>query len=159
MELTKKEISLLIKNYSLIQINKDYDNLKNLTENPNLLCLYGNKTIDYFTFCERLNTISKGKSFYDWFNNPSIRNRESYKRFIKLKLLKCPNANMDKLFYNYFCLYNKPINIFTPLNALQIYNKYKPTSVLDPCAGWGGRLIAASECPSIRYHIIYRNRY
>jgi hypothetical protein len=60
---------------------------------------------------------------------------------------------MNKLFYNYFCLYNKPINAFKPLNALQIYKKYKPTAVLDPTMGFGGRLLGASVCPFIKSYI------
>jgi hypothetical protein len=55
----------LIKNYSLEQIEKDYNKLK-LTENLNPLAIIGNKTIDYFTFEERLNTRSKGNNFYDF---------------------------------------------------------------------------------------------
>ena len=131
MELTNKEISLLIKNYSLEQINKDYEKLK-LTENPNPLAIIGNKTVDFFSFEERLNTISKGNNFYDWFNNPSIKLRPSYINFIQKKLIKSPNADMNKLFYNYFCLYFKPINAFKSLNVKMIYDKYKPTSILDP---------------------------
>jgi hypothetical protein len=120
METTNQQIALLIKNYSLTQIEKDYLKLANLPENPNPLSIVGNKVVDYFTFEERLNTISKGNNFYDWYNDTTIRERNSYINFIKLKLLKCKNANLEKLFYNYFCLYNKPINIFKPMNALHI---------------------------------------
>jgi tRNA G10 N-methylase Trm11 len=33
--------------------------------------------------------------------------------------------------------------VFRPLVAMEIYAKYKPTSVLDFTCGWGGRLIGA----------------
>lgn len=43
------------------------------------------------------------------------------------------------------------INIFRPLVAVEVYTKYKPSVVLDPCAGWGGRAVGAAVCDSIRY--------
>jgi tRNA G10 N-methylase Trm11 len=35
------------------------------------------------------------------------------------------------------------IHAFRPAAALQIYDRFKPTRILDPCAGWGGRALAA----------------
>jgi tRNA1(Val) A37 N6-methylase TrmN6 len=43
------------------------------------------------------------------------------------------------------------INIFRPLVAVEIYKKYKPTCVLDICAGWGGRLIGAASLDIPKY--------
>jgi hypothetical protein len=93
-----------------------------LTENPNPLAIISNKTIDYFTFEERLNTNSKGNNFYDWFNNPFIKLRPSFINFIQKKLIKSLNTDMNKLLYNHFCLYNKTINAFK-LNINLLYLK------------------------------------
>ena len=38
---------------------------------------------------------------------------------------------------------NGAIVFFKPTTAMYIYKKYGATSVLDPCAGWGGRMLAA----------------
>jgi hypothetical protein len=35
------------------------------------------------------------------------------------------------------------INIFRPICAMEVYDKYKSERVLDFCAGWGGRLVGA----------------
>ena len=43
------------------------------------------------------------------------------------------------------------INIFRPLMAVEVYAKYKPSVVLDPCAGWGGRAVGAAVCENVRY--------
>lgn len=36
--------------------------------------------------------------------------------------------------------------------ALYMYEKHKPERVLDPCSGWGDRLIAASLSSTVRYY-------
>ena len=41
----------------------------------------------------------------------------------------------------YFCLGLTKNTMFRPQLAKLICNKYKPDIVLDPCAGWGGRLL------------------
>ena len=57
--------------------------------------------------------------------------------------------NKNKTKNNYIVLkevYNiciSAINIFRPLVAMEIYIKYKPTSILDFTCGWGGRLVGA----------------
>ena len=46
------------------------------------------------------------------------------------------------------------VNEFPPFIARQIYKKYsnsKNRSILDPCAGWGGRMIGAASFPNTRY--------
>ena len=45
-------------------------------------------------------------------------------------------------------------NEFPPYVARQIYLKFAPgksRSILDPCAGWGGRMIGAASIPNTRY--------
>jgi 16S rRNA G966 N2-methylase RsmD len=60
---------------------------------------------------------------------------------------KVKNKNRTK--NNYVVLkevYNiciSAINIFRPIFAMEIYDKYKSERVLDFCAGWGGRVVGA----------------
>lgn len=46
------------------------------------------------------------------------------------------------------------VNEFPPFVARQIYQKYsnnKSRTILDPCAGWGGRMIGAASLENSRY--------
>lgn len=47
------------------------------------------------------------------------------------------------------------VNEFPPYVARQIIKRYadtsKPVSVLDPCGGWGGRMIGCASIPNTRY--------
>lgn len=46
------------------------------------------------------------------------------------------------------------VNEFPPFVARQIYQRYTNSSsrsILDPCAGWGGRMIGAASLPNTRY--------
>jgi hypothetical protein len=47
------------------------------------------------------------------------------------------------------------IAIFRPSMAKYIYKKYTATSILDPCAGWGGRLLHATWSLLIRYWLCW----
>ncbi len=101
--------------------------------------------IDYFTFCERLNTKGKrGISFFDFVYNIELYiDKPYYIKFLKwLDDNRVGKPNICK-YYELYRLYFSSIISFTPINAMIIYNKYKPTKVLDPFCGWGGRLVGA----------------
>lgn len=123
------------------QAIQDYQRL--LVGNHKRLSKKGNIFIDYFTFRQRLSTIgNKGLSYWDFIKNETyypccIRLMEWYAR-------ERPNCNRFKVLYNIFKLYYGPINSFRPVLAMDIYDRYKPTCVLDPTMGWGGRLVGAS---------------
>ena len=48
------------------------------------------------------------------------------------------------------------INEFPPYVARQLYQKYSKTGdnlkILDPCSGWGGRMIGAASLPNVEYY-------
>ena len=102
----------------------------------------GNKFLDFFTFEERLNTRTrKGMNFYEFMDNkeyharPYIRNLLVYQQNLKVN-------ELTKL-YRIYSLHCGSVALFKPLKAKQIYEQFKPTAVLDPCMGWGGRLVGA----------------
>ena len=144
-------IAKYIKLISLKDTITDFNKLKiigNNLENISSRCRIGNNTVDYFTFTERLNT--KGKYNINFFE--FIANIEEFKKkkFIKNMLDYYDNVkNKNKTKNNYVVLkevYNiciSAINIFRPLVAMEIYTKYKPTTILDFTCGWGGRLVGA----------------
>ena len=147
----KVMIAKYIKNISHADAIADFQELKSIGINASsksYRCLIGNNTVDYFTFPERLNT--KGKynvSFYEFFENIEVFKK---KKFIANMLQYYETVkNKNKTKNNYIVLkevYNiciSAINIFRPLVAMEIYAKFKPTSVLDFTCGWGGRLVGA----------------
>jgi hypothetical protein len=144
-------ISKYIKLISSKDAIEDFNKLKLIGTNAcnmSSRCRTGNNIVDYFTFTERLNT--KGKYDINFFEFISNIEEFKQKKFIKNMLDYYENVkNKNKTKNNYIVLkevYNiciSAINIFRPLLAMEIYNKYKPTCVLDFTCGWGGRLIGA----------------
>jgi hypothetical protein len=123
----------------------------------------GNNVVDFFTFQERLETRGKyNVTFYDF-----VKNIEEFKKkkFIQNMLTYYATVkNARGLKNEYIVLkevYNiciSSINIFRPLMAVEVYTKYKPSVVLDPCAGWGGRAVGAAVCDNVRYFGIDVNK-
>lgn len=154
-DIEKIFVSKSIKMLTLNDAIADFNKLKLLSDNfvkdpfnISPRCRIGNNVVDYFTFIERLNT--KGKYDVNFFE--FLVNIEEFKKkkFIANMLKYYEDVkNKNKTKNNYIVLkevYNiciSAINIFRPLVAIEIYTKYKPTSVLDFTCGWGGRLVGA----------------
>lgn len=143
-------ISSEIKSLSLEKIMKEWLVLKSISQEE-LLKLNGrNKMgcdlVDYYFFTERLLTIGKkGIHFFEF-----IRNIEYYKtkKYIQTLFSFCDKNNRykDSIIRRYYYIYGLcfgRINAFKITNALSIYKKYKPTKILDPFCGFGGRLFGA----------------
>ena len=136
-----------LKNISKEEAKKDYIKLQKIDLNKiNLNSRIGNKFVDYYTFEERLNTKSKtGLTFYDVYNDKTNlltkKYINSYIAFYEKKHKKKIGVNG---WYDLFRLYFGTISLFKPITAMYIYNKYKPTNILDPTCGWGGRLVGAT---------------
>jgi len=106
----------------------------------------GCNIVDHYFFSERLATVgNKGINFIDFLNNV-----EYYKgkKYIQTLIDFCKKNNrykdceIKKWYYIYGLCFGR-INAFKITNAQQIYRKYKPTKILDPFAGFGGRMIGA----------------
>jgi len=124
----------------------DYEQLENVNlKSVTPASRIGNKVVDYFTYPERLATRGKtGLSYFDLITNHSFfEKKASIKRIIDYIKANNPRANFFQIWRQISSLYFSAINIFKPLNAMKIYARYKPTSVLDFTMGWGGRLIGA----------------
>jgi 16S rRNA G966 N2-methylase RsmD len=155
----KLEISKMIKNITLDDIKLDFDNLKEIGSNAKSIserCRIGNNVVDYFTFVERLET--KGKYNANFFEFISNIEEFKKKKFIQNMLEyydKVKNKNNTKNKYIVWKeTYNiciSAINIFRPIFAMEIYDKYKSERVLDFCAGWGGRVIGAAALNIKKY--------
>jgi len=154
-DIEKVTISKNIKMITLNDAIEDFNKLKNIANNfvkndcnISSRCRTGNNIVDYFTFTERLNT--KGKydiNFFEFIANIDefkkkkfIANMLKYYEDVKNKNKTKNNYTVLKEVYN-ICI--SAINIFRPLVAIEMYVKYKPTSILDFTCGWGGRLVGA----------------
>jgi len=144
------EIAMILKKISLEIVLKEWSKLKQLSydeiSNLNGRSRLGCDLIDHYFFKNRLETIgNKGIHFFDF-----LENIEFYKskKYIQTLLTFCEKNNryadneIKKYYYCYGLCFGR-INAFKITNALQLYHKYKPTTILDPFCGFGGRLVAA----------------
>lgn len=142
-----KEIANRIRYISQWDAVDDFHKLGDLNpDNINPRSIKGLKFVDYFTFHERIRTVgNKGISYMEFLdlfdrvyaNKPHIQRQiEHYKK---------TNSNKSKewVIYGIFRMYFGSCNSFRPAVAYQVYHKYRPKSVLDFTAGWGGRLVGA----------------
>lgn len=148
----KNIISKSIKNITIDNVNKEMDELIKIGNNANNISSRvrtGNNIVDYFTFTQRLHT--KGKYNVNYFE--FIANIEEFKnkKFIQNMLHYYDTVKNKNKTKNEYIVYKEvynicisAINIIRPLVYMEIYSKYKPSSILDFCAGWGGAAVAAS---------------
>jgi len=118
----------------------------------------GNTFVNYFTDVERLDTKSKMNiSFFELWNNRKEYSKKNYvKNYLKFK----KEGGADEI-HSWWCLFNLyfgSINVFKPITAMVVYDKYKPKSVLDPTMGWGGRLVGATILNIPSYYGIDLNK-
>ena len=148
--MNNNEIAMILKNIPLEIVLKEWSKLKQLSydeiSNLNGRSRLGCDLIDHYFFKNRLETIgNKGIHFFDF-----LENIEFYKskKYIQTLLTFCEKNNrytdneIKKYYYCYGLCFGR-INAFKITNALQLYHKYKPTAILDPFCGFGGRLVAA----------------
>lgn len=155
----KEYISHKIKPITLEKASRDFENLRKIglnAGNTSPRCRIGNDCVDCFTFAERLNTKGKyNASFYDF-----LQNIEDFKKkkFIQTMLIYYQNVKNKNQTKNSYVVYKEvynicisAINIFRPLVAMEIYARFKPSTVLDFSCGWGGRLVGACVLNVPRY--------
>lgn len=127
----------LLQKYTPERIDKCIAKLK---ENP--MDVYSAKTILYYYFLdERLNTVMKGVSFYDFYDNFEKVNMPSLlKTFEKLKYKNTPSYKYR--IYKYYYGSCSPFKISIAYSLIQKYANDKET-ILDTCAGFAGRCVAS----------------
>jgi hypothetical protein len=148
----KERITDKIYNISDKDVLEDFLKLKEIGCNYHKkLSLIGNKVVNKYTLIERLNTTSKkGINFYDiWRNKNTLKNVPSTKKI--LEYYHNRNYPEIKAWFRISNLYYSAVSIFKPLIAMDIYCKYKPTTILDPFMGWGGRLVGTCALDIPKY--------
>lgn len=104
-------------------------------------CFAGLKFIDFFTFKQRLSV--RGKMNMNFFDFYAQWDRFKGKKYVNNLLRFYGGDESPTTVYKIYNLAVNSIHAFRPAAALQIYDRFKPTRILDPCAGWGGRALAA----------------
>lgn len=152
---TKKNIASHISRVTKKQAVDSFQKLKQTGCKPQKpKSRIGNDFVDYFTHYERLHTIgNKGIDFFDFYEHRNIHKKQKYIQnmldfYRKDRGLDEKDPRVWKYIFN---MYFGAVHIFKPLNAVEIYCKFKPTSILDFTMGWGGRMIAAVALGIPRY--------
>ena len=116
----------------------DYDKLKqwNLVGKLYSRSRVGLKLCDHF-FPNIYDVKSKGKSFRECWNDVNL-----LKKILKWNRKVHSTPYMSELKRGvYFCGGSHKITMFRPQLAKHIVSKYDANVILDPCAGWGGRML------------------
>lgn len=142
--MNKSNILRELNNLDLEDIELEFNKLKSKGKDTKPLSLLGNKVVYYFTDIERYDT--KGKKGYSFFNFLENKEQQFHKKYIQ-NMLEYYGTNENdasiKVWKRIFNIYFGGVNIFKPITALHLYDKYSPECILDPTMGWGGRLVGA----------------
>uniref|UniRef100_A0A6C0LBJ2 site-specific DNA-methyltransferase (cytosine-N(4)-specific) n=1 Tax=viral metagenome TaxID=1070528 RepID=A0A6C0LBJ2_9ZZZZ len=143
----KRSITSQLFSVSKDDIIQDYKKLKQIgCDKKKAFSKTGNNFVNYFTLEERLQTVgNKGVSFYDvWKNRMTLTKEYPYVQKVLDYYEKSYSTYPTiKVWKRIFDLYYGSISIFRPLQAMEIYCRFQPTSILDFTMGWGGRLVGA----------------
>ena len=153
----KQNISHIIKNITADEALNDFLELKNISCNDisklSRRSLIGSDFIYYHVYSELLNTrTSKNINFYEFLTNINyFLKKEHINNLFQQEKKNIENGKHPYLVYKgIFNFHFGSINIFKPWVAIDLYCKYKPSSILDFSSGWGSRMIAAA-CLDINY--------
>lgn len=128
------------KNITTVELHRDLENLNKFEATSNENSFAGNPFLYHFQFKNLLKCRRQdGKTIYDihadpdaWaklIENTKVRNRGG--RTAAGNIYECFRINLGS------------VVMFKSTTAKYLYKKYKAKSVLDPTAGWGGRMLGA----------------
>jgi len=104
-------------------------------------CFAGNPVLYHFMLDALCHVRLKNGSFRDLMYSEELRN-DMWEKANKYANGSREN-NLPLRLFEMWRRMNGAIVFFKPTAAMFVYKKYKATSVLDPCAGWGGRMLGA----------------
>jgi len=132
-----------IENHKLItteELQRDLDNLNKFTAESNENNFAGNPFLYHFQFKNLLNCKrEKGKTIYDIWNDKTEWDKLIEQTKIRNRGGRTAAGNV----YECFRINLGSIVMFKSTTAKYLYKKYNAKSVLDPTAGWGGRMLGA----------------
>jgi len=104
-------------------------------------CFAGNPVLYHFMMDALCQVKLKNGSFKDLMDSEELRN-DMWAKANKYAN-GCRENNLPGRLFEMWRRLNGAIVFFKPTTAMYVYKKYNATSVLDPCAGWGGRMLGA----------------
>ena len=122
------------------ELNKDLNNLFGYDAGENKNNFYGNPFLYHYQFKNLIQCHREGgKTIYDIYNNKeqwdklidSARKRNRGGKTAAGNVYECFRINLGS------------VVMFKSTTAKYLYQKYNAESVLDPTAGWGGRMLGA----------------
>jgi len=139
-----------LKQILLESVREEWSILKGMSledlEHINGRSRLGCDIIDYYFFEHRLKTKgNKGINFYEFVEKIEFYKTKAY---IQTLLAYCDkknryvNSELKRYYYIYGLTFGR-VNAFKITNALKMYHRFKPTKILDPFCGFGGRLVGA----------------
>jgi hypothetical protein len=132
-----------IENHKLISDNeliRDLNNIKKYKAEENINSFAGNPFLYHYQFKNLINCRREnGKTIYDLYNDKTewdkiikyTRKRNRGGKTAAGNLFECFRINLGS------------VVMFKATTAKYLYKKYKATHILDPTAGWGGRMLGA----------------
>jgi hypothetical protein len=127
------------KNITDAELVRDLENLIKFQATTNSNSFAGNPVLYHFQLKNLLKCRRGDKTIYDIWNDEvaraklisNTRNRNRGGRTAAGNIFECFRINLGS------------VVMFKATTSKYLYKKYKATSVLDPTAGWGGRMLGA----------------
>ena len=119
---------------------KDLNDLENFDATHNSNNFYGNPFLDHFQFKNLLKCSREhGKTIYDIWSDPEARANLLDQTRLRNRGGRTAAGNI----FECFRINTGSVVMFKSTTAKYLYAKYGAQSVLDPTAGWGGRMLGA----------------
>ena len=123
-----------------VELNRDLNNLKKFPGTTNENSFAGNPFLYHFQFQNLLKCRREdGQTIYDIYNDSEQWNKLLDNTRKRNRGGRTAAGNV----YECFRINTGSIVMFKATTAKYLYRKYNAKSVLDPTAGWGGRMLAA----------------
>ena len=133
------------KTRSLDELKKDFKSLVNFKADVNPRKFCGNKILYHYQMknllaCRRGNP--NWKTLKEWFDDDELKEQLWKDSIVRNRRDKSPYPSPTDV-YECHRLNNGSIVFFKSSTAKYIYKLFNAKNVLDPTAGWGGRMLAA----------------
>jgi len=141
MDVPTYEDVLRSKRLTVAELTDEFQKLKKYKPKLTSRCFSGNPILYHFQLDNLCRVKTASGSFYDVMANDQMR-REWWGKINKYANGSRPNEPALRMFEIYRRCTGAVV-FFKPTIAMNIYHQTKATHVLDPTAGWGGRLLGA----------------
>lgn len=123
------------------ELNKEFALLQAYQPRETSRCFAGNPILYHYQLDNLCKVKTKKGSFYEMMLDDDKR-EEWWVKINKYANGSRPKTPATRLFEIYRRCTGAVV-FFKPTIAINMYHKYGATHVLDPCAGWGGRMLGA----------------